>query len=92
MPKEQRMTSRKSGRWWKLLLLLPVLDIRPSLPGKSGDHQVDELRRARQELLSRGGLERGNLIPPVQPVQLGTEFTKKNWFTRVVEWVINRLK
>jgi len=86
MTKGRRRTSRKCGALWRLLLLLPWLDIGPNLPGNSGDYQLDKLRRAREESDGPGQLRGKDLIPRIEHIR------KKNLARRAVEWISDRLK
>lgn len=89
MTKGRRRTSRKCGALWRLLLLLPWLDIGPNLPGNSGDHQLDKLRRAREEIDGPGQLRGKDLIPHQPGIE---HIPKKNLARRAVEWMSDRLK
>ena len=89
MSKENRRTSRKSGRWWKWLLLLPLMDIKPTLPGPTDDYQLDEARRLREKLRGLEKPRRENQILSDQP---GAGPRRKNLIRSVVEWIISPLK
>lgn len=89
MPSEKRVTSRKSRRWWRLFLLLPLMDIKSSLPGKTGDHQSYEVQRLRERLKvvekpqGEGSILSGQ--PDIKP-------RKKGLIRSVIRWMISPLK
>ena len=71
----RRRKSRKRSRWYSLLLLLPMLDAGPLLPGNKRDQKREEVKRMQPTFQKQ---------PPTTPIP-AKRISLKAWIGRLLK-------